>query len=688
MKLIYTFLATFIISASMMAQSPASFKYQAVLRDARGNVKANTATSIIISILQGSATGNAVYTETHFATTDGYGLINLEIGKGTVTLGTFSGINWGTSTYFIKVSVDGVEMGTSQLLSVPYALYAAKAGGGFSGSYADLLNKPTLTNGTVTIVTGTTPITVATGTTTPLISMAKASGISDGYLSSLDWTKFNNMSSFDGSWTSLIGKPTFATVAASGNYNDLLNKPAYSSKIADLDGNTNIMVEKNPNDDTIRFAVAGKERIKFDGKTLFWLNDEHNMFFGNNSGSKTTKGVDIDAGSITGFNNSFFGDYSGEGNTTGYRNTFIGTNTGLTNSTGFRNTIVGSIAGQTSNGSNNVFVGASAGWANGDGEKNVYIGSQAGANSGGSGNVFIGQKSGWVETTSNKLYISNSETTTPLIYGEFDNSLVTINGSFKATNGINANNKIITNVSTPINSSDAVNKAYVDAMKQEIKLEIYAENGVSDIDGNHYNAVKIGTQVWMAENLKTTKYRNGDLIGTTTPTTLDITSESTPKYHWAYNGNESNVLTYGRLYTWYAATDNRKICPVGWHVPSHTEWTTLTDFLEANGYGYGGSGIYIGKSMAATSGWNADPTTGNVGNDQATNNSSGFTALPGGSRSPNGIYYSIGNYGYWWSSYDALPEETSFREIFYNSNGFWSGNYNKRNGYSVRCLRD
>lgn len=102
---------------------------------------------------------------------------------------------------------------------------------------------------------------------------------------------------------------------------------------------------------------------------------------------------------------------------------------------------------------------------------------------------------------------------------------------------------------------------------------------VKDIDGNAYRTITIGTQVWMAENLKTTRYRNGDLIETTTPATLDIEGERTPEYQWAYDGNESNVATYGRLYTWYVATDSRNVCPTGWHVPSDDEWIVLTDYL-------------------------------------------------------------------------------------------------------------
>jgi len=101
-------------------------------------------------------------------------------------------------------------------------------------------------------------------------------------------------------------------------------------------------------------------------------------------------------------------------------------------------------------------------------------------------------------------------------------------------------------------------------------------NTVKDIDGNVYHTVTIGTQVWMVENLKTTKYRNGDLIGTSTPATLDIRGESNPKYQWAYDGNESNVAVYGRLYAWYTLTDSRNVCPIGWHAPTDTEWTTLT----------------------------------------------------------------------------------------------------------------
>jgi hypothetical protein len=127
MKKIFLFAAALFVVATLWGQVPASFKYQAVLRDTRGNVKFNTSANIGIDILQGGASGTIAYSETHYAVTDGFGLISLEIGNGNPTKGLFSAISWGTGTYFVRVMIDGVNMGTTQLLSVPYALYAKTA---------------------------------------------------------------------------------------------------------------------------------------------------------------------------------------------------------------------------------------------------------------------------------------------------------------------------------------------------------------------------------------------------------------------------------------------------------------------------------------------------------------------------------------------------------------------------------
>jgi uncharacterized protein (TIGR02145 family) len=227
-------------------------------------------------------------------------------------------------------------------------------------------------------------------------------------------------------------------------------------------------------------------------------------------------------------------------------------------------------------------------------------------------------------------------------------------------------------------------------------------NNVRDVDGNKYNIVKIGTQVWLKENLKTTRYRNGDIIGTTTPATLVIEGESTPRYQWAYDGKEINVLVYGRLYTWYVATDVRKICPTGWHVPDDKEWTILTSYLTSAGYGYGGGylGMDIAKSMSATAGWVADETPGSPGNDQPGNNRSGFTAVPCGGRLEDGSFRDQGHIATWWSTTEGpgfmqcLTGEYvnspggMFRDIYHDY--FYVNSYcnNKKYGMAIRCLKD
>lgn len=196
---------------------------------------------------------------------------------------------------------------------------------------------------------------------------------------------------------------------------------------------------------------------------------------------------------------------------------------------------------------------------------------------------------------------------------------------------------------------------------------------VTDIEGNVYKTIQIGTQVWMAENLRVTKYRNGDVIGTTTPATLDIQNQSKPKYQWANNGNESDVFTYGRLYTWYAATDSRGTCPTGWHLPTNEEFTALITFL-------GGESVAGGKlKESGTSHW-ISPNTG-------ATNSSGFTALHNTKRNDSG-YFSNYGYGSWWITNEMNGRDAWHWNVEYNSiAAFYSGSY-KSYGHPVRCVKD
>lgn len=218
---------------------------------------------------------------------------------------------------------------------------------------------------------------------------------------------------------------------------------------------------------------------------------------------------------------------------------------------------------------------------------------------------------------------------------------------------------------------------------------------VTDVDGNVYHTTMIGNQVWMVENLKTTKYRNGDLIGTTTSTTQDISTEISPKYQWAYNGVESNVSAFGRLYTWYAATDSRSIAPTGWHVATDAEWTTLENYLISTGHNYDGLtvGNKISKSLCSSTVWGTSTTIGSVGNDLSKNNSSGFNALPGGYRNINYFAYNKdslwGGSAIWWSSSDdSLTNNGWLRMIDYSSTSLNRNGLTKACGMSIRCIKD
>ena len=197
---------------------------------------------------------------------------------------------------------------------------------------------------------------------------------------------------------------------------------------------------------------------------------------------------------------------------------------------------------------------------------------------------------------------------------------------------------------------------------------------VRDVDGNVYNVVTIGTQVWMKENLKVTSYSNGDIINTTSPDTLNISSEIAPKYQWVYNDIDSSVIVYGRLYTWYAVSDSRNLCPFGWHVPTDSEWSILTEYL----LGEGVAGDKIKET--GTAHW--------MGLNTSATNETSFTGRPGGFRFINNIFYLMGQYGCWWSASECNAGSAFYRYLYCNYSYFYRCYNGKSLGYSVRCLQN
>ena len=181
--------------------------------------------------------------------------------------------------------------------------------------------------------------------------------------------------------------------------------------------------------------------------------------------------------------------------------------------------------------------------------------------------------------------------------------------------------------------------------------------------------IKIGSQTWTSKNLDVTTYRNGDVIP---QVVQDTTWASLTTGAWCYYENKAeNGTIYGKLYNWFAVNDPRGLAPKGYHIPTHAEWTMLTDYL-------GGETI-AGTKMKSTSGWD------NNGNGS---NTSGFAGLPGGCRSHNGNFDFVGANGYWWSSSEGYTNNAWCRLLDYGDGSVYSFNYGKQSGFSVRCLRD
>jgi hypothetical protein len=370
---------------SLFGQAPEAFKYQSILRDVNGAEISNQTVSLRISVHDNTPNGLIIYQESHQVTTNNFGLFSLSVGLGNPLIGTFSAIDWGTNSKYVQIEADltggtnFISFGTSELLSVPYALYAKNATSALFPAGTSVGNTP-FWDGTTWIVSS------------------------------------NNIFNNNGK----VGIGTdlpYKKLDINGDINLALDSAYHinKKKVLSSKGNNNIFVGED---------AGSVNSIGFINSFLGYkagfsnVSGSQNTFIGGETGTSNTEGamnsfIGRRAGNLntTGNENTFVGAYAGQSNQDGFHNSFLGVSTGNSNTLGNENTFLGAHAGYNNNlGNNNTFVGNFAGLVNTAGTNNTFIGFYAGASSSNLTNATaIG--TGAIANADNSVMIGNTDVT-------------------------------------------------------------------------------------------------------------------------------------------------------------------------------------------------------------------------------------------------------------------------------------
>jgi len=622
------------------AQSvPQRFSYQAVIRDGANQLLNSQSVGIRLSILQGSESGTAVYVETHSASTSTNGMVSLQVGGGTVVSGALAQIDWSSGPYFIKTETDPSGgsnysiTGSSQMLSVPFALFSANGTPGPQGPAGQ---------------TGATGPQGPIGLTGP----AGATGLQGpiGLTGPVGATGPTGQTGATGP-TGSNGKNALIRTTPEAAGTNCANGGVKIEAGLDADANGQLS-DAEVNGSQTKFLCNGAT-----GAT----------------GAQGPTGPTGSGGFV-----HYVGEQFGGGVVFHVYRDASGTERGL----------VVSLANQSESmaWSNpaSFFAGATSNW---DGLSNT--------------NAIVAQ-SGHINSAAKFCKDYQYEGFNDWYLPSFHelnllwNSLYNVNGKLSNISGATqissyywSSTEIVTNGAnawflSAIGVLTEYNKGNGCPVRAIRAYSVPSNSGsVTDIDGNTYETVTIGSQVWMKENLKVSKYRNGDNI----PTGLSDSSwMATSNGAFAvYDNNPTYNTHYGKLYNHMAVVDSRGLCPIGYHVPSVSDWNALILFLDPevllNPTFVSISSIAGGK-LKSSNLWNSP----NVG----ATNETGFSGLPGGSKGytdnvQSAIFSGLGGMGVWWSSYIA----PSTFDLFYQSAGCsGSGAGFGSIGASVRCIKD
>lgn len=654
-KIIILFALLFFCGASLFAQAPEIFNYQAVVRNANNSLVVNTSVGIRVSILQGSASGSAVYVETQTTTTNTNGLMTIAIGGGNAQQGSFANIDWENGPYFLKTETDPnggsnySVTATQQLMSVPYALYAKEAA-----------NVPMVP------------------------SNVSAFNNDAGYITNADVpTVPTNLSQLvnDAGYVTAVGCEGVSLCAIQDSLAALRDTIALLQ--ATIEALTNPSGESTPMVTTTVISyitqtsaycggiVTSMSNDPVTARGICWSTNPQPML----SDAHTNDGAGV--GSFTGLMSNLIP------NTTYYARAYA------TNSFG---TAYGAVVSFTTH---DVTAIAELPTVITSPVTNII---QNHASCGGmvtaDGGAPVTER-GVCWSTSSNPSVTGQHSSDGSGLGEFTSSIA----------GLTVN----TTYYVRAYATNSAGTAYGETLSFTPGVSCPGTPTVTDYDGNTYNTVQIGSQCWMKENLRVKHYADG------TDIPLGSSTSTTVAYRY-YPGNaDTNELFYGILYNWAAmirgeqATDSvpsgiQGVCPNGWHTPSKAEFTILTDYLSDNEeYICELNQNYIAKAMADTTGWHTFNATGypcSIGQDKSTNNASGFSARGAGARTQN-AFSNFTTYAYFWTttkqynSYNPSSDPYKYCYLYLSNQSetvTWgdanSSSYLDRFACSVRCLKD